>query len=422
MRTLSISPDFHSFPFVLKASSQLGSLSWARAIHSQTLKFGFAVDLFVLNSLIKVYLGFDCVGDAQKLFDQSSHKDLVSYNTLIDGYIKQGDIAKARELFDTMPFRDAVSWGTLIAGYAQSDQCREAIQLFKKMLELDYRPDNIALVSALSACAQLGQIEHGKLIHDYIELNGVQIDSFLSTGLVDFYAKCGFIETAMNIFESSQTKNLFTWNAMLIGLAMHGHGQLSLVYFSRMIEAGIKPDGVSFLGVLVGCSHSGLVDEARKLFDEMDCVFGVSRELKHYGCLADLLGRAGLIEEAMEMIKKMPTGGDMFVWSGLLGGCRIHGNVEIAEKAAEHVMELKPEDGGVYKMMANVYANAERWEDVVKIRRCLDVRKVKKNAGCSLIHLNGVMHEFVAGDSLHPETDEIYLVLNGIWKHQFEFC
>lgn len=422
MRAVSIPPDFHSFPFVLKASSQLGSISWARTIHSQALKFGFVADLFVLNSLIKVYFVFNRLRDAQNLFDQSSHKDLVSYNTLIDGYVKAGDIAKARELFNTMPFHDAVSWGTLVAGYAQSDQCNEAIQLFNKMMELDFRPDNIALVSALSACAQLGELEHGKKIHDYIQRYKIQIDSFLSTGLVDFYAKCGYIETAINIFESSQAKSLFTWNAMLVGLAMHGHGQLSLIYFSRMIEAGIKPDGVTFLGVLVGCSHSGLVDEARKLFDEMESVFGVFRELKHYGCMADLLGRAGLIEEAMEMIEKMPTGGDVFVWSGLLGGCRIHGNVEIAEKAAEHVMKLKPEDGGVYKMMANVYANAERWEDVVKIRRCFDVRKVNKNAGCSLIHLNGVMHEFVAGDSLHPETDEIYSVLNGIWKHQFEFC
>ncbi|KAL3575561.1 hypothetical protein D5086_023662 [Populus alba] len=171
-----------------------------------------------------------------------------------------------------------------------------------------------------------------------------------------------------------------------------------------MIEAGVKPDGISILGVLVGCSHSGLVDEARKLFDEMESVYGVPREPKHYGCMADLLGRAGLIKKVMEMIKDMPRGGDMSVWSGLLGGCRIHGDVEIAEKAAKHLMELKPDDGGVYSILANVYANAERWEDVMNIRRSLSSnRVVTKIAGFSLIQLDGVAHEFIAGDSLHSE-------------------
>ncbi|TXG54475.1 hypothetical protein EZV62_019731 [Acer yangbiense] len=422
MRSVSVPPDFHSFPFVLKACSQLGSLSSAQAIHSQALKFGFVSDLFVSNSLIHVYSVSHRLRDAHYVFDESSHRDVVSYNALIDGYAKAGDVAKARELFDKMPFRDSVSWGTLVSGYAKSGQCKEAIKLFHEMMELNIRPDNIALVSALSACAQLGELECGKRIHDYIEHNRIRVDSFLSTGLVDFYAKCGYIEIAIEIFESSQGKNLCTWNAMLVGLAMHGHGQLLLDYFSRMIKAGVEPDGVTFLGVLVGCSHAGLVDEARKLFDKMESAYGVSRELKHYGCMADLLGRAGLIKEAMEMIKMMPMSGDVSVWSGLLGGCRIHGNVEIAEQAAEHVMELKPEDGGVYKIMADLYANAERWEDVVKIRTCMDAGKIKKIAGCSLIQLNGVMHEFVAGDDLHPRTDEIYVVLNAITKHQYEAC
>ncbi|KAK1566777.1 hypothetical protein Q3G72_004113 [Acer saccharum] len=282
MRSVSVPPDFHSFPFVLKACSQLGSLFSAQAIHSQALKFGFVSDLFFLNSLIHVYSVSHRLRDAHYVFDESSHRDVVSYNALIDGYAKAGDVAKARELFDKMPFRDSVSWGTLVSGYAKSGQCKEGIKLFHEMMELNIRPDNIALVSALSACAQLGELECGKRIHDYIEHNRIQVDSFLSTG--------------------------------------------------------------------------------------------------------------------------------------------IHGNVEVAEQAAEHVMELKPEDGGVYKIMADLYANAERWEDVVKIRTCMDAGKIKKIAGCSLIQLNGVMHEFVAGDDLHPRTDEIYVVLNAITKHQYEPC
>lgn len=356
------------------------------------------------------------------MFDESAHRDVVTYNVLIDGLVKAGDMVGAREVFDGMPLRDGISWGTILAGYAGTRQCDETIRLFDQMMRLELEPDSVALVSALSASALLGDMERGKNIHYYIRQNGIRVNSFLATGLVDFYAKCGCIEIAMQVFDSSTSKNLFTWNAMLVGLAMHGRGQHCLDYFSRMTKVRVQPDGVSFLGVLVGCSHAGLVDKAKKLFDEMESVYGVHRELKHYGCMADLLGRAGLIEEAMEMIKRMPMGGDVYVWGGLLGGCRIHGNVEIAKEAAENVMKIKPDDGGVYSIMANIYANAEQWDDVEKMRRSVDVNKrvIKKNAGCSLIRLDGITHEFVAGDSLHPQTDEIYFVLNGIEKHQFE--
>ncbi|KAL6319246.1 hypothetical protein AAG906_013920 [Vitis piasezkii] len=353
-------------PFLLPQSLLLlPALSLAQTLHSQAFKFGFGADLFVCNTLIHVYSVNKHLHHACQVFNETSLKDVVSYNALIGGFIKVGDTDRARRLFDEMPIRDAVSWGTLLAGYAQSgDLCMDAIQLFNRMLISTVRPDNIALVSALSACAQLGELEQGKSIHVYIKQNRIPINAFLSTGLVDLYAKCGCIETAREIFESSPDKNLFTWNALLVGLGMHGRGHLSLHYFSRMIEAGIKPDGVSFLGILVGCGHAGL----------MEVVYRVPRELKHYGCMADLLGQAGLIREAMEMIERMPMGRCVCV-GGVLGGCRIHGNVEIAEKAAENVMALNPEDDGVYSIMADIYANAGRWEDVARIRRLMHSRQ-----------------------------------------------
>lgn len=367
-----------------------------------------------------MYSSTSQIYDACQVFEESSYRDVVSYNALVDGFVKAGETGRARQLFEEMPVRDAVSWGTIIAGYAKTNQFKEAIELFDQMIGLGVCPDNVALVSALSACAQLGEVERGKAIHCYIERRGIRINAFLCTGLVDLYAKCGCIETAREIFESSPRKALFTWNAMLAGLAMHGHGQLVLDYFSRLLKTDVRPDGLTLLAVLVGCSHSGLIKEARQIFEEMEGIYGVPREMKHYGCMADLLGRAGLVREAVEMIEGMPMAGDVFVWGGLLGGCRIHGNVEMGKKAAEHVMEIKPEDDGAYSMLASIYANAERWEDLAKIRGLRDSTKVKKNAGCSLIQLDGLAHEFVAGDSLHPQTDEIYLALNSIGKHQIE--
>lgn len=412
MRRISVPPDPHTFPFVLKACALLNSLFLGRTLHSQALKFGFLVDVFVCNNLVRVYNVNGSFSDARKVFDESCSRDVVSYNLMIDGYVKAGEIGDARKMFDEMPERDKVSWGTLLAGYAKMNRCKDAIELFDQMVILNVKFDNVALVSVLSACAQLGELEKGKTIHDYVKRKGIAIDSYLCTGLVDLYAKCGCIEIARELFETSEEKKVFTWNAMLVGLAMHGHGQLLFDYFSRMVETGVEPDGVTFLALLVGCNHGGLIHEARRFFGEMERVYGVCRELKHYGCMADLLARAGLIKEAMEMIEAMPMAGDVFVWGGLLGGCRIHGDVELAVKAAENVMGVKPEDGGVYSILANVFADAGRWDDLVSVRRRRDCAKIKKSAGCSLIQLNGVTHEFISWDELHPQSDEIYSILN----------
>ncbi|KAL2925996.1 hypothetical protein RDABS01_023004 [Bienertia sinuspersici] len=416
MLCCSVPPDFHTYPFAIKASGNLRAPSIATALHSLTIKSGFISDLFVLNSIVHVYAKLDRLSNACLLFYETDYKDIISYNVLIDGFIKAGDIQQARILFDKMTIRDSVSWGTLISGYAHMNQCQEAIDLFNSLLysSSGIRPDNVALVSVLSVCAQLGNLEQGREVHDYVIQNGIQMDAFLSTGLVDFYAKCGYIENAINIFETSSEKNLFTWNALLLGFAVHGDGKACLDYFSRMIKDGVRPDGVSVMGVLVGCSHAGLICEARKLFCSMETIYGVRRELKHYGCMADLFGRAGLIGEALEMIKHMPIQGDIYTWGALLAGCRRHGMVEIAEEAAKQVQKLNPEDGGVYSVMVDIYANSDMWDDVAKTRSSIKTKRIKKNAACSLIKLNGVSYEFIAGDESHPQTNEIYMVLSGL--------
>ncbi|KAH9610086.1 hypothetical protein KSS87_014215, partial [Heliosperma pusillum] len=224
MRRVSIPPDFHTYPFAIKASGLLHAPLIAATLHSEILKFGFISDIYVLNSILHVYAKLNRLSDASSLFAYNDHKDVVSYNTMIDGLVKAGDFEQARALFDKMTIRDEVSWGTLIAGYAHMNYCQEAIDLFKSLLHSSYgtSPDNVALVSVLSACAKLGDLEQGREIHNYILQKKIRVDSFLLTGLVDLYAKSGCIEIAINIFESSSEKNLFTWNALLVGLAIHG--------------------------------------------------------------------------------------------------------------------------------------------------------------------------------------------------------
>ncbi|XP_051134827.1 pentatricopeptide repeat-containing protein At5g61800 [Andrographis paniculata] len=423
MRRKSVPPDSHTFPFVLKACGLLHNASplLAGNLHSELIRFGFRADVFVCNALASAYSKSGDLHLARKVFDESPHRDVVSYNVMIDGLVKVGAVDDARKLFDEMPQRDAVSWGTLLAGYAKLDyKCNEAIELFDRMIDSAVKFDNVAIVSALSACARLGELTKGRKIHDRLCQNNVKLDAYLGTAVVDMYAKCGCIETAKDVFHSCDDKNVSLWNAMLVGLAAHGDGALLHEYFSRMVEDGTKPDGVTILGVLSGSSHSGLINEAKKIFADMETLYGVQRELKHYGCMADLLGRAGLIGEAVEMIEAMPMGGDVFVWGGLLGGCKIHGNLDIAEEAARRVMEVRPEDGGVYSVLAHMYANSQRWDDLVRVRRLRDCRwGIKKMAGCSLIELDGTTHEFVSGDCLHPCTQDIHSVLNGL-ELQFE--
>ncbi|KAK4764709.1 hypothetical protein SAY86_025799 [Trapa natans] len=422
LRRGAAAPDFHSFPFALKACGLLRDASSACCLHGLALRLGFLPDIFVVNSLIHAYSVSGCTDEAFRIFNECYFKDVVSYNTMIDGLVKSGDVSSARRLFDELRERDSVTWGTLIAGYAQWDMCREAMYLFSQMMESPQirRPDNIALVSALSACAQLGEMDMGRSIHGYIVKNHIPIDSFICTGLVDLYTKCGSLQTAIQMFEANPRKNLHTWNAMIVGLAIHGEGPKSLGYFSRMIECGVKPDGVTLLGVLVGCSHSGLVNKACQIFDEMETVHGVTREPKHYGCLMDLLGRAGLVNEAMDLIRKVPENGDIYIWGGILGGCRKFGDIKVAEEAAKKMMDLFPEDGGVYSIMAGVYAGADRWEDVVRTRASMSAGPARRKAGCSMIEVEGIMYEFVSSDTLHPQSGDIYSALDAIDKHQTE--
>ncbi|KAK8970568.1 Pentatricopeptide repeat-containing protein [Platanthera guangdongensis] len=387
LRRLSLPPDLHSFPLALSASSRLRLLPLGRALHAQSLRFGFSRSLFLRNALISLYSSCAALIDAEHVFlEKNLAVDVVSYNTLIHGYANAGEINSARHLFDVMPHRDQISWGTVIAGYSRSGRCVDALRLFDEMQAGGFEPDNAALVSALSCCAQLGLLERGRAIHDRIGRARKAMNAHLLTALVDMYAKCGAINAAVNLFDVCPCKNQFTWNTVIVGLAMHGHGVLSLEYFDKMQTAGVRPDGVTFLGVLVACSHSGFVETARKFFGEMEAVHAVPRELKHYGCMSDLLGRAGFIGEAMEMIEEMPVKGDAYVWGGVLAGCRNHrGNVDVAEIAARHLLELNPGDSGVYSIVAGIYADAGRWADVARIRSSMDAMKVKRNVALSFV-------------------------------------
>ncbi|KAK9130747.1 hypothetical protein Sjap_011234 [Stephania japonica] len=338
-------------------------------------------------------------------------------NALIDMYSKCGDLQTARALFDEMGEKDRVSWNVMIGGYTYSSRYREALDLFKQMQLSKEEPNEVTFLNILPACAYLGALDIGIWIHAYIHRN-LNLHSTnstaLSTSLIDMYAKCGNLEAAKHVFDAINPKSVASWNAMISGFAMHGHGDISVELFSRMVSEGFKPDDITFVGVLSACSHSGLIELGRQYFDSMVQDYKISPKLEHYGCMIDLLGRVGLLGEAKALIDNMEIPPDGAIWGSLLGACRFHGDVELAEIAAKHLFEFEPEDPGGYVLLSNIYAQAGKWEDVARIRTTLNDRGMKKVPGCTSIEVDGVVHEFLVNDRVHPRSKDIQKMLGEI--------
>ncbi|KAM7475473.1 hypothetical protein LguiB_022716 [Lonicera macranthoides] len=328
--------------------------------------------------------------------------------SLVDMYSKCGSVDTARSLFDHMSQRDVVAWSAMISGYSQANQCKEALSLFHEMQKANVEPNEVTMVSVLSSCAVLGALETGKWVHFYIGKKKMKLTVTLGTSLMSFYAKCGSIDSSIKVFEKMPLKNVLSWTVLIQGLANNGQGRRALEFFNLMLEKNIEPNGATFIGVLCACSHAGLVDEGRDFFVSMSRDFNIEPRIDHYGCMVDILGRAGLIKEAYQFIKNMPVKPNAVIWRTLLASCRVHKNLEIGEESLKHVVELEPTHSGDYILFSNIYASVGRWEDAVRVRAQMKEKGIKKTPGCSLIELNGVIHEFFAEDNIHPQSKEIY--------------
>ncbi|PNT61305.1 pentatricopeptide repeat-containing protein At5g48910 [Brachypodium distachyon] len=327
---------------------------------------------------------------------------------LVDMYAKCGELDKARRLFDRMHSRDVVAWSAMISGYTQSDRCREALAIFNEMQGTEVNPNDVTMVSVLSACAVLGALETGKWVHSYIRRKDLPLTVILGTALVDFYAKCGCIKDAVKAFESMPVRNTWTWTALIKGMASNGRSREALELFSSMLEANIEPTDVTFIGVLLACSHGCLVEEGRRHFTSMTQDYGICPRIEHYGCMVDLLGRAGLIDEAYQFIRNMPIEPNAVVWRALLSACTVHKNVEIGEEALKQIVPLDPCHSGNYILLSNTYASVGQWKNAAMVRKEMKEKGVEKIPGCSLIELEGTIFEFFAEDSEHPQLTEIY--------------
>lgn len=338
--------------------------------------------------------------------------DLGVRNTMIDAYAKCGELVVSRKVFDGMTEKDTVSWNSMIVMYAQNGLSTEALEVFNVMLKnggLSY--SEVTLSAVLLACANSGALQIGKCIHNQVIKMGLEENVFVGTSIINMYSKCGRVEMAREAFDFMKEKNVKSWTAMIAGYGMHGQATKALEVFYMMISAGFKPNYVTLLSVLTACSRAGLLKEGWHLFNSMNYEFGVEPRVEHYACMVDLLGHAGCLNEAYDLIKRMKVRPDSVIWGSLLGACRIHKNVELGEISAKRLFELDPINYGYCVLLLNIYADAGRWEDTERLRVIMKDGGLVKPPGFSLVELHGRVHVFLIGDREHPDHEKIYKYL-----------
>ncbi|BFG34083.1 hypothetical protein CerSpe_203570 [Prunus speciosa] len=416
-------PNKIVIPSVLKACGHLSDLKTGEKIHAVVLRFSFEFDAFVSSALIDMYSKNGQVEKAQQVFDMMVEKDLVAlnamvsgfaqhglarealrlvekmqllglkpnlitWNSLVAGFSQKGDEALAYQIFNLMRVNgiepDVVSWTSVISGFVQNFQNNKAFHTFKQMLSHGLCPTSNTISSLLPACAAVTDVKRGKEIHAYALAIGVEEDVYVRSALVDMYTKCGFIYEAKALFCKMSQKNTVTWNSMIFGYANHGYCNEAIELFNQMkIEDDKKLDYLTFMAVLTACCHARMIELGESLFYLMQERYGIVPRLEHYACMVDLLGRAGKLTEAYDMIKAMPMEPDLFVWGALLGACRNYGNIDLAEVAAKHLSELEPESAGNNLLLSSLYADSGSWGNVARLKKMMKKNKLRKLPGCS---------------------------------------
>ncbi|KAK9077736.1 hypothetical protein SSX86_006073 [Deinandra increscens subsp. villosa] len=409
-----VRPDEATVVSTLSACIALKNLELGKEIHHYiTHEFGFTT--IIGNALLDMYCKCGCLDVAREIFDQLPTKNVKFWTTMVSGYVNCGQLEDARQLFDKSPVKDIVLWTAMINGYVQFNQVEEAMDLFQQMQIYKIKPDKFTVVALLTGCAQVGALEQGKWIHEYMNEHKITIDAVCGTALIDMYAKCGCIEKSLDVFYGLNEKDTALWTSIICALSLNGKPGKALELFYQMKESGFKPDDITFIGVLNACSHGGLVEEGWMHFESMKSLYQIEPKIEHYGCLIDLLGRAGLLKEAEKVINKIPKEKDDIlvpVYGALLSACRLYGDVDMGENLADRLIDIEKGDSSIHTLLANIYASVGRWEDVKKVRGRMRTTGIKKEPGCSSIEVNGNIHEFLVGDASHPAMKDVYFSLN----------
>ncbi|KAJ4958406.1 hypothetical protein NE237_025517 [Protea cynaroides] len=417
-------PDLISWNAMISGYSCNGETGSSVSLFRQLLVSREKVNSSTIVGLIPVFFPFNhlCLAHSIHGFSLKCGLNLNSSvsTALTTVYSRLNEMESARQLFDESPDKSLASWNAMISGYTQNGLTEMAISLFQKMRLSDVLPNPVTITSILSACAQLGALSLGKWVHELVIRENFDSNIYVSTALIDMYAKCGIIGEARHIFNCMPEKNVVSWNAMIAAYGLHGHGNEAISLYSEMLDSGISPTGVSFLSVLHACSHAGLVREGDVIFQSMTQDHGVQPGPEHYACMVDLLGRAGQLDRALEFIKTMPVEPGPGVWGALLGACMIHKKTSLARVASDKLLELDPENVGYYVLLSNIYSVDRNYSEAATIRQAAKKRKLSKRPGCTLIEIVDDLHVFTSGDWSHPQSKAIYAMLEKLTRKMRE--
>ncbi|CAN0927612.1 Pentatricopeptide repeat-containing protein At3g29230 [Linum grandiflorum] len=393
-------------------------------------------DIVLWNTMISGYIASGDMVRARELFDKMSKKDVMAWNTVLNGYANHGDVESCERFFDEMPERNVFSWNGLLGGFARNGCFPKVISTFKRMLaehgsgQFQSRavnsekiaPNDATFVIVLSACAKLGALDLGRWIHINVNASGYSENLYVGNALIDMYAKCGVMESAVEVFRTMKRKDLISWNTIICGLASHGHGFDALKMFNEMQTAGERPDAITFIGVISGCVHIGFVERGFSYFRSMISDYSIEPRIEHYGCMVDLLGRAGLLGQAVDFIAQMPMEADAVMWATLLAACRVYKNVEFAELALGKLVEFDSRNPANYVMLSNVYGDVGRWKDLARLKVKMRDTGVKKMPGTSSIEVGDEVSEFYSLDERHGDSGRIYEALKGLTRVSRLYC
>ncbi|KAI8531726.1 hypothetical protein RHMOL_Rhmol11G0158000 [Rhododendron molle] len=376
-----------SFSIAGRACASIGSHTTGRQIHAAVIKQGYESNTPVMNSILDMYC--------------------------------RCDLREAKQCFHGMTERDLITWNTWIAGYEKSDSI-ESLYIFSQMEYEGFSPNCFTLSSVVAACSNLAVLNCGQQVHGTIIQRGFDRNLALSNALIDMYAKCGNISDSQQIFIEMSIRDLVSWTSMMIGYGSHGYGKEAVELFDQMVKSGIRPDRIVFMAVLGACSHAGLVDKGLSYFNSMIGYYNLTPNQEIYGCVVDLLGRAGRVKEAYEIMEGMPFKPDESVWGAFLGACKAHRHPDMEKLAARKLLDLGPNMAGTYVTVSNIYAAEGMWGDFAKVRKLMRGVGSRKEAGRSWVQVRNQVCGFVVGDKVGAHIEWVYEVLDVLVLHMVE--